>query len=99
LGLAFAAGHGMSADLQRFVYIIRSVSDPARRYVGLTANIPARIGAHNAGQNASTALWKPWVLDVCIEFSDPVRARRFERYLKSGSGHNFARRHFEAQHR
>jgi putative endonuclease len=87
------------ADSRRFLYIIRSVSDAARRYVGLTQNVPARIEAHNAGQNPSTALWRPWTLAVCIEFSDPVLARRFERYLKSGSGHSFARRHFEAQHR
>lgn len=89
----------MRADSQRFVYIIRSVSDATRRYVGLTGNVHARIQAHNAGQNRSTASWKPWVLDVCIEFSDPVLARSFERYLKSGSGHAFARRHFEVGQR
>jgi hypothetical protein len=29
------------------------------------------------------------------EFSDETRAVRFERYLKSGSGRAFAKRHFE----
>ena len=32
---------------------------------------------------------------VVIEFPDEARAVRFERYLKSGSGRAFAKRHFE----
>lgn len=84
----------MPADM-RFVYIIRSAADMARRYVGLTANVAARLESHNAGQNRSTSQWRPWELDVCIEFRDPRLAKRFERYLKSGSGHSFAKRHFE----
>jgi putative endonuclease len=80
---------------QRFVYILRSVMDPNRRYVGVTAYVPTRLSFHNAGQNASTAPWKPWNVDICIEFRTEKLARRFERYLKSGSGHEFARRHFE----
>jgi hypothetical protein len=32
-------------------------------------------------------------IDVVIEFADEERAVRFERYLKSGSGVAFARRH------
>jgi len=31
---------------------------------------------------------------VQIEFCDEPTARRFERYLKSGSGRAFAKRHF-----
>jgi hypothetical protein len=29
-----------------------------------------------------------------VEFADPIRAAAFERYLKSGSGRAFAKRHF-----
>jgi hypothetical protein len=32
---------------------------------------------------------------VVIEFTDEDTAIRFERYLKSGSGRAFAKRHFE----
>jgi hypothetical protein len=35
----------------------------------------------------------PWELDVLIQFSDERRAMAFERYLKSGSGVAFAKRH------
>jgi putative endonuclease len=79
---------------KRFVYIIRSVSDPERRYVGVTANPEARLNAHNAGLNRSTVRWRPWFIDVCVELRAGRVALRFERFLKSGAGHAFASRHF-----
>jgi putative endonuclease len=82
---------------KRFVYIIRSVNHPERRYVGLSADVAARLNAHNAGQNRSTALWKPWLVDVTIEFRTERMAVHFERYLKSGAGHAFANRHLVDQ--
>lgn len=69
------------------------MNDPARRYVGVTANLTARLAAHNAGQNRSTTAWRPWTVDLCIEFRTERLALRFEKYLKSGSGHAFAYRH------
>ena len=84
----------MSYPPKRFVYIVCSVQAPERRYVGLTANLVARVDAHNAGQNASTAACRPWALDVCVEFRTEALAGRFEKYLKSGAGHAFAKRHF-----
>jgi putative endonuclease len=80
---------------KRFVYILRSVSDRQRRYIGSTADVSERLRAHNAGQNPSTVRWKPWVIDVSIEFQSEKVALQFEKYLKSGSGHAFASRHFE----
>jgi predicted GIY-YIG superfamily endonuclease len=79
---------------KRFVYVIVSVNHPDRRYVGVTADVPCRLNAHNAGQNRSTARWRPWRLEVCVEFRTERVAARFERYLKSGAGHAFASRHF-----
>jgi putative endonuclease len=79
---------------KRFVYIIRSVNHPRKRYIGVTADITARVRAHNAGQNLSTARWKPWSIDVTIEFRTERLALRFEKYLKSGAGHAFASSHF-----
>jgi predicted GIY-YIG superfamily endonuclease len=79
---------------KRFVYIIRSVNDPARRYIGVTADLAARLHAHNAGQNRSTAPWRPWFIDVTITFRSQSMAERFEKFLKSGAGHAFASRHF-----
>jgi len=79
---------------KRFVYIIRSVKHPQKRYIGLTSDVVARVGGHNAGKNRSTAPWKPWGIDVTIEFRTERMALRFEKYLKSGAGHAFATNHF-----
>ena len=76
------------------VYVLKSEADPARYYTGLTSSLAARLDAHNSGQCPHTASGKPWIIDVIVEFSDERRAMAFERYLKSGSGSAFAKRHF-----
>ena len=79
---------------KRFVYILRSIENPEGRYIGVSSDVAARLNAHNAGQDPSTTRWKPWSIDVCIEFRSEQLAMRFERYPKSGSGHAFTKRHF-----
>jgi predicted GIY-YIG superfamily endonuclease len=81
---------------KRTVYILRSLSDPRRPYIGLTSDISARLADHNAGRCPHTARYRPWQLHVVIELPDEQRAIDFERYLKSGSGRAFAKRHFES---
>ena len=81
------------APPKRFVYVLRSRSDPARYYTGVTSNVRARLSAHNAGECIHTARHRPWELDVVIAFREEGRAITFERYLKSGSGAAFAQRH------
>ena len=78
----------------RFVYILRSDSDPSRHYVGRTTNVDERLAWHNAGPCGYTVAYRPWTLAVSIEFSTKKQALRFERYLKSGSGRAFTKRHF-----
>jgi len=80
---------------KRFVYVLRNSDPSAKFYVGLTADVNARLAHHNTGRCPHTASRRPWQLHVAIEFSDEQRAVRFERYLKSGSGRAFAKRHFE----
>ena len=79
--------------LKRFVYIIGSRADPSPYYTGLTSDVAARIAAHNAGRCHHTAKAVPWAPVVVIEFSDESRAVAFEKYLKSGSGAAFSKRH------
>ena len=78
---------------RRFVYVLRSQSAPNRYYTGVTSDVDARLADHNAGRCRHTADGRPWQMDVVIEFSDEQRALTFERYLKSGSGVAFAKRH------
>jgi putative endonuclease len=78
---------------KRFVYVLRSDPQPWRYYTGVTSNVTARLQAHNNGCSPHTASGVPWRLDVMVEFADEQRALQFERYLKSGSGVAFAKRH------
>ena len=78
---------------KRIVYILRSDGDPSRYYTGLTSDLAARLDAHNAGRVPHTADGKPWIIDVIVKFADQRRAVAFEKYLKSGSGFAFAKRH------
>ena len=77
-----------------YVYLLRSVTNPKKTYVGSSLDPKGRLAQHNAGDSPYTARFRPWQQVVTIEFLSEEKARTFERYLKSGSGHAFARRHF-----
>ena len=79
-----------------YVYVLQSTAHPERFYVGLSTEPEIRIENHNDGRNFHTAKWRPWRLTVCIAFASRQRAVTFERYLKSGSGRAFAKRHFSS---
>ena len=79
---------------KHLVYILKTASAPTRYYTGLTSDLERRLEAHNAGRVPHTARYKPWMVDVVVQFSDDARAVAFEQYLKSGSGCAFAKRHF-----
>ena len=76
-----------------YVYLLRSLRHPGRHYVGLTKNLAGRLAYHNARKFTHTAKYAPWGTVVVIRFTNSGKARDFERYLKSGSGHAFAKRH------
>jgi putative endonuclease len=78
---------------KRFVYVLKNAEIPARSYTGVTSDVAARHAEHNAGSCPHTAQYRPWSIDVVVEFADERRALAFERYLKSGSGVAFAHRH------
>lgn len=85
--------HGIE---KRVVYILRSVADPTRHYVGITNDIEGRLEWHNHGPCGHTVSHRPWTLVVSMEFPTERAAVRFEKYLKSGSGRAFTKRHFAA---
>jgi putative endonuclease len=75
-----------------YVYLLQSESAIGQRYVGVTADLRQRLAEHNAGKSAHTSKYVPWKLVTYVAFSDEQKAEAFERYLKSGSGHAFARK-------
>ena len=78
----------------KYVYLLRSVRHPGRRYVGLTSDLHRRLKGHNSGKCHHTERHRPWKIVVAIRFEDDARAIDFEGYLKTGSGHAFAKRRF-----
>jgi predicted GIY-YIG superfamily endonuclease len=77
-----------------YVYILVSENEPERHYTGLTDNLEKRLAAHNAGQCAHTAKYRPWKIETAIAFRSREKAAEFERHLKSHSGRAFASKHF-----
>ena len=78
----------------RYVYLLESQSELGQRYVGITADLKQRLAQHNSRSSTHTSKFVPWKLVTYVAFSDERKADAFERYLKSGSGHAFARKRF-----
>ena len=76
-----------------YVYLIRSESKPNERYIGITSDLKSRIKAHNEGGSTHTAKFRPWKLVSYIGFVEKSKAIEFEKYLKTGSGRAFAKKH------
>jgi putative endonuclease len=77
-----------------YVYLLRSIAEPDRHYVGMTTDLETRLERYNGGQSAHTAKFRPWQIDTAIAFRSRDKAAAFEHYLKSHSGRAFAKNHF-----
>lgn len=93
VGNPVASDSRMADSPQRIVYVLKNGDSPPRFYTGVTADLGARLNAHNAGRCSHTAKHRPWTVDLIVKFADEPRALRLEKYLKSGSGVEFAKRH------
>ena len=72
--------------MNHYVYAIKSGKD-GRIYVGISKNLDRRLSEHNNGEVKSTKAYLPWKLiykEDCGE--DRERARKREKYFKSGCG-------------
>ncbi|MEK7760137.1 MAG: GIY-YIG nuclease family protein [Nitrospirota bacterium] len=78
----------------KYVYLLQSISVSKQRYIGMTSDLDERLRAHNAGSSPHTSKYRPWKIVMHFCFQDEQRAVEFERYLKSGSGHAFAKKRF-----
>jgi len=74
-----------------YVYLLASESTPGQRYIGVTSDLKARLIDHNHGESAHTSKFMPWRIVTYVAFSNRRQAEAFEAYLKSGSGHAFAK--------
>jgi putative endonuclease len=72
-----------------YVYVLRSIGEPRRIYVGWTNDLRKRLKEHNWGMSGHTACYRPWEIAWYSAFRSDEAARDFESYLKSGSGRAF----------
>ena len=77
-----------------FVYSIQSELDPNCYYVGVTTDVERRLEEHNTGKSTHTNKFRPWKLIMYVAFADKEKAKKFESYLKTGSGRVFCKKHF-----
>jgi len=80
-----------------YVYLLRSKDHPDQTYVGSTSDLRKRLAEHNAGKSIHTNKFKPWNLMANVALPEQPLTEELERYLKSGSGRAFAKRHLLTQ--
>jgi len=76
-----------------FVYVIKS-DQHWRFYVGLGLDVEGRVREHNAGKTRSTKPYRPWKLVTWFERETLSEARALEKWLKSGVGKEYIKRHW-----
>jgi predicted GIY-YIG superfamily endonuclease len=59
----------------------------------MTEEVESRLKVHNQGQCPSTSRFRPWEIITYVAVRTEDQARNLEQYLKTGSGHAFARKH------
>lgn len=77
-----------------YVYLIQSIEHPEQYYFGQTNNLKLRLNKHNEGGSYHTAKFRPWKIITYIAFEHKDKAIAFEKFLKTGSGREFAKRRF-----
>jgi len=74
-----------------YVYILKC--GDGKSYVGCTDNLDERLKRHQSGWVPATKDRLPVILETYIVFQDKYTAFNFEKYLKSGSGRAFLKKH------
>jgi predicted GIY-YIG superfamily endonuclease len=77
-----------------YAYILESIVKPGEYYRGHTDDLKRRVAEHNSGKCLHAAKFRPWKVKFYAAFETSEPTQGFERYLKSGSGHAFAKARF-----
>ena len=77
-----------------YVYLLRSIKNSSKTYIGYTTDLNQRLETHNSGGSVYTEQDRPWKLITVIAFDSQQKAKDFEQYIKIGSGHAFAKKRF-----
>jgi putative endonuclease len=68
-----------------YVYILKSKKQDWR-YIGSTGDLRERFKSHNRGKNQATRHYLPFKLGAYVAVSTELKARKLEKYFKTGSG-------------
>lgn len=71
----------------QYVYVLISLIDH-RLYVGTTSDLKKRVERHNSGYVQATKNRTPFKILHYEAYSELSDAKRREKYLKGGKGHN-----------
>jgi predicted GIY-YIG superfamily endonuclease len=74
-----------------YVYLLKFSNESI--YTGSTPNLKERVKEHEDGKCLSTKNFRPVKIIWYCGFPTRLQARRFENYLKSGSGQAFRNKH------
>jgi len=75
------------------MYYVYSLKCKDGFYVGCTDNLKERVERHKRGYVPATKKRLPVKLDFYVALQDKYKAFEFEKYLKSGSGRAFIKKH------
>lgn len=87
-------GRSTTKENMYYVYLLRSIKDYSKTYIGYTTDLKQRLVMHNSGGSIHTMQNKPWVLVMYLAFDTEAKALSFEKYIKIGSGYAFAKKRF-----
>ncbi len=76
-----------------YVYILSS-SKKGVIYIGSTNDLKRRLNQHNNGFCNSTKFGIPWKIKLSIAIRNEKKARKLEKYFKTGSGKALLYRRF-----
>ena len=91
-----AASREKPISTMYFTYVLYS-KQAERLYIGSSADPDHRLKAHNAGRGGWTKNFRPWVRVLLEEHETRDKAVRRERYLKSGWGRRWLKKHFDSE--
>ena len=76
------------------MYYVYSLKCKDGYYVGCTDNVQERLERHQKGRVPATTDRLPVELEFYLAIGDKYKAFEFEKYLKTGSGRAFLKKHF-----
>jgi putative endonuclease len=90
---SYLSGSGGWNPPEKFWYVYILECGDGTHYTGCTSDLENRLNRHTIGQVDYTRTRLPIKLLFHACFQDKYKAYEFEKYLKSGSGSAFAKKH------